>query len=32
MMINAIEEAYLNSVIYEYNLRVNGQHVGGCVS
>lgn len=28
VMINAIEEAYLNGVIYEYNLRVNGQRIG----
>ncbi len=28
VMINAIEQAYLNGVIYEYNLRVNGQRIG----
>ena len=28
VMINAIEHAYLNGVIYEYNLRVNGQRIG----
>jgi hypothetical protein len=28
-MINAIEEAYLNGVIYEYNLRVHGQRSAG---
>jgi hypothetical protein len=26
-MINAVEEAYLNGVIYEYNMRVNGQRI-----
>ncbi|GIH21681.1 hypothetical protein [Rugosimonospora africana] len=25
VMINAVEEAYLNGVVYEYNRRVNGQ-------
>jgi hypothetical protein len=28
VMLNAIEEAYLNGVIYEYNLRVTGQRIG----
>jgi hypothetical protein len=28
VMILAYEEAYLNGVIYEYNLRVTGQHIG----
>ena len=27
-MLNAIEEAYLNGVIYDYNRRVNGQRIG----
>jgi hypothetical protein len=27
VMINAMEQAYLNGVIYEYNLRVNGQRI-----
>lgn len=31
VMVNAIEEAYLNGVIYEYNLRVNGQRQAGAL-
>jgi hypothetical protein len=30
-MINAIEEGYLNGVISEYNLRVNGQRRGNAL-
>lgn len=31
VMIGAVEEAYLNDVIYEYNLRVNGVKDGNAV-
>lgn len=29
VMTNAIEEAYLNCVIYDHNLYANGRRVGG---
>jgi hypothetical protein len=28
VMLNGIEEAYLNGVIYDYNVRVTGQRIG----
>jgi hypothetical protein len=31
VMINAVEEAYLNGVIYEYNLRVHGRRTGNAL-
>ena len=31
VMINAIEEAYLNGVVYAYNLRVNGKRQAGAL-